>query len=246
MKTLVMTDNTQLLDLARELKQRFPDVDIAQSPGGGLEGIAQVDVAQEIQQLVAEYHLVLSLHCQQIFPAELLRSLRCINLHPGYNPCNRGWYPHVFSIINGLPAGVTLHEMDERIDHGPVIARRQCPIEPWDTSETLYARLLKIERDLVLEYFPRLLKGDYCTQVLEEEGNLNTRRDFESLCRIEPDRMATYQQVLDHLRALTHGEYRNAWFVDEQGRRVYVRVVLEPETGDDMGSVPGSIPRPPA
>jgi len=49
----------------------------------------------------------------------------CINLHPSYLPFNRGVYPNVWAIIDGTPAGVTLHYMDEGFDTGDIIAQRK-------------------------------------------------------------------------------------------------------------------------
>ncbi len=68
-----------------------------------------------------KYILFISLHCKQIFPQRLTDNYRCINIHPGYNPYNRGWFPQVFSILNKNTAGVTIHEIDQELDHGPII-----------------------------------------------------------------------------------------------------------------------------
>src|SRR5687768_5901648 len=84
-----------------------------------------IHLKSEFQEIIKAYDLVISLHCKQLFPAELVKAVRCINIHPGYNPYNRGWFPQVFSIINKLPAGATIHEIDEEIDHGKIIAQQQ-------------------------------------------------------------------------------------------------------------------------
>ena len=47
------------------------------------------------------------------------------------------WTDHV----DGTPAGVSLHRIDEGIDTGPILARREVPVEPIDTGETLYRKL---------------------------------------------------------------------------------------------------------
>ena len=39
--------------------------------------------------------------------------LGVVNLHPSYLPYNRGQYPNVWSIMDGTPAGVTLHYIDD-------------------------------------------------------------------------------------------------------------------------------------
>jgi methionyl-tRNA formyltransferase len=72
--------------------------------------------SNHIIEIIEKYQLVFSLHCKQIFPSELISNVKCINVHPGYNPLNRGWYPQVFSIIYDLPIGATIHEIDEVVD----------------------------------------------------------------------------------------------------------------------------------
>ena len=54
----------------------------------------------EVDIVMSNFSLVISLHCKQLFPSQLVKAVRCINVHPGFNPYNRGWFPQVFSIIN--------------------------------------------------------------------------------------------------------------------------------------------------
>lgn len=229
MKTLVVTDNSIALELARELDARHGSVDVAQSPRGALDGVAVVDVRKQAAEIANAYDLVISIHCKQLFPRELYESVRCINVHPGFNPDNRGWYPQVFSILNGLRAGVTIHEIDGELDHGPVIAQRQYTLNSWDTSGSAYARIMALERELVLAHFESVRAGDYVARPMDGEGNVNLRRDFHALEELDLDQTGTLRQFLDRLRALTHPPYRNAFFRDAAGRRVYVSVVLEPD-----------------
>ena len=44
-----------------------------------------------------------------------------LNLHTGYLPWNKGAYPNVWPILDGSPAGVTLHRVDAGIDTGPIL-----------------------------------------------------------------------------------------------------------------------------
>lgn len=39
--------------------------------------------------------------------------------------------------------------------------------------------------------------------------------------------IATYGEVIDVLRALTHGEYRNAYFIDNHNKKVFIKIILE-------------------
>ncbi|MBI2699033.1 hypothetical protein A9W98_34435 [Mycobacterium gordonae] len=229
MATLILTDNVHTYALAGELQRRYGEVEVYQSRFGQLPDVPRLDINGSVAEIVQRYDLVFSLHCKQIFPAALLDGVRCVNVHPGLNPYNRGWFPQVFSIINGQKAGVTIHEMDDQLDHGPIIVQRECPIDSWDTSGSVYVRLLAIERELVLENFPAIRDRTYRAEPMATEGNLNLKKDFDRLRQLDLDEQGTFGHFLNRLRALTHDEFRNAWFVDSSGRKVYVRVVLEPE-----------------
>lgn len=229
MGTLILTDNPYALALARELQAVHGSIALMQSPGGTLEGVPEFSVKSAWRAIAAEHDLVISIHCKQLFPADLVRSIRCINVHPGLNPYNRGWYPQVFSIINGLPAGVTIHEMDDLLDHGPIIAQQALRIESWDTSGSVYLRLMALEREMVLRCYAQIRDGTYRAIAPTCEGNVNLRRDFASLCRIDLDETASFGAVIDRLRALSHADFWNAYFVDRAGRKVSVRIQLRPE-----------------
>ncbi len=230
MKTLILTDNQKSLDLARDLTAIYNEIDIFQSPNGLLPNISWMSVRDQVLEITQKYSLVISIHCKQIFPSELIKRVRCINVHPGFNPFNRGWFPHVFSIINGFRAGVTIHEMDEDIDHGPIIAQKEYKICSWDTSSSVYENIMALERELVLQKFSDIREGTYQAILAEDEGNINYKKDFENLMHLDLNEKASFQDFINRIRALTHGEYRNAYFIDETGRKVFGSIILEPES----------------
>lgn len=173
------------------------------------------------------YDLGFSCHSKQLFPASLVQSVRCLNIHPGLNPYNRGWYPQVFSILNKLPVGTTIHEMDAEIDHGPIVSQSKVEVHPWDTSRDVYLRLLHEEVALFRAWLPRLITGDYEAVQPASDGNYNCRADFADLCELDPERIATYREFVDHLRALSHSPFSNAWMMLD-GHKVHLRLELEP------------------
>ena len=226
---LILTDNPHASDLGRELKNVYGDIEIYQSPSGSLQGIPRLNVRDQVSEVVKTYDFVISIHCRQFFPPALVNGIRCINVHPGLNPYNRGWFPQVFSIINGLPFGVTIHEIDEELDHGPIIGQKRYTIRPWDTSGSVYAKIMNLERELVLEHFVSIREGTYHAVAPEDEGNINYKEDFDKLKEIDLDEEGSFRVFIDRLRALTHDDFRNAYFRDPSGKKVFIRVILEPE-----------------
>lgn len=173
-------------------------------------------------RLISEFDLIFSIHCKQIFPDRLVNSVKCINVHPGFNPTNRGWYPQVFAIINDTDIGATIHEIDTELDNGLIIAREKVEKHSYDTSLALYNRIVKTEIELLKNNIEAILKDQYNVLVPESKGNLYLKKDFNNLKEIDLDKKATYGDVINHLRALTHGNFKNAYFIDEYRNKIYI------------------------
>ena len=131
--------------------------------------------------------------------------------------------------MNHLPIGVTIHKMDTELDHGPILWQKRLELRGDDTSKEVYDRILATEMELMEEHLEDLLTGNYTLTPMSEEGNLNTKQDFDALREIRMDKPATYGEVLDFLRAMTHAPYKNAYYLDQDGKKVFVRIVLEKE-----------------
>lgn len=182
----------------------------------------------EIEMLLKKHDLIFSIHCKQIFPEKLLSQVKCINIHPGYNPINRGWYPQVFAIINDTQIGATIHEIDAKLDHGPIIDRDFVEKNSWDTSLSLYEKVIKLEMKLLRKNLTKIIENSYKTIQAESEGHLYLKKDFNNLCEIKLDEMQTVQKTIDKLRALTHGEYKNAYYIDKiSGKKIFIKIQFE-------------------
>ena len=236
MKICVFTDNSYIYEGFSALLPRFPEhrFDFFYSPWNRAfsprENFRPLRLREQNRDFFDQYDLFLSLHSKQLFPAELVGNYPCYNVHPGLNPHNRGWFPQVFSILNGLPCGVTIHKMDAELDHGPILWQEEVPLLASDTSKDIYDRILAKELEMLEAHLPDLLAGNYTLTPMAGEGNINYKADFDRLCRIDRNECATYGQVIDRLRALTHAPYENAYFLDEDGKRVYVGITLRKET----------------
>jgi methionyl-tRNA formyltransferase len=193
------------------------------------DSVSLIDVANEYKEkIVGKYNLVFSLHCKQLFPAELIKAIRCINIHPGFSPYNKGWYPQVFSIIDKQPAGATIHEMDEKIDNGPVIVQKKVDINAWDTSLDVYNKIIAAELDLLRENIGNIIENKYNKAPSQSAGSFNSAKDFKNLCELDMDEKRRIGDTIDLLRALTHPPYNNAFFIDKAtNKKVYVEVRLK-------------------
>ncbi len=148
------------------------------------------------------------------------------NLHPGYLPFNRGLYPNVWAIVDGTPAGVTLHVMDARFDTGPIVAQRRVEVLPVDTGETLYHRLERAALDLFREAWPSVRDGSFRATPQGEGGTYHTSADLPALDRLDPEARMTAQEWVDRLRARTFPPYSGCYLEGKDGKRIHLRLWL--------------------
>ena len=187
----------------------------------------KIDLKDQLDLVIERYNLIISLHCKQLFPNRLVSSIRCINIHPGFNPYNRGWFPQVFSILNKLPIGVTIHEMDDKLDHGPIILQKEVKISSYDTSYDVYKKIQNLEIELLTNNLRDIIDNNYKSILPKSEGNINFKKNFDDLCEIDLDKVVRFRDAIDYLRALSFHGYENAYFYDEDGRKISVEINLK-------------------
>jgi len=224
MKILVISDNAFIKEKIIEIfKVKNVKCDLFESKDLNFKNSLFIDY------LISEYKLIISAHCKKIFPKKLVESTRCINLHPGYNPYNRGWFPQVFSILNKLPLGATIHEMDEGLDSGDIISQQKVYINSSDDSLSLYNKVLQKEINLFQNNFDKIIEGSYIKIKPKLKGNLNLKKDFNNLCKLDLNSMGTMGEHIDLLRALSHGDFKNAYFLDNENKKIRVKIELKKE-----------------
>jgi len=100
----------------------------------------------------------------QIIPKHILDIPKYgfINIHPSLLPRWRGSSPLQFTILNGdKETGVTIIKMDEKIEHGPIIANEKLKMKNEKlTYEELHNKLAELGAKLVIETIPKWLKGE--------------------------------------------------------------------------------------
>jgi methionyl-tRNA formyltransferase len=182
------------------------------------------DQLQVIKDIGPDY--VVSCGYRHIVPEEVLNvpTEGYLNLHPAYLPYNRGANPNVWSIVEGTPAGVTLHWMDPGLDTGNIVARQKVETDFSDNGKELYERLEDAQVALFQETWPDVVAGKIDeTEQDEDTGTYHRTSDFEELCKLDPDEEVRVKDFLDRLRALTFPPYDNAK-IEVDGETYYVEV----------------------
>jgi len=173
--------------------------------------ITQADQLSLVEEVAPDY--IISCGYRYIIPEETLDipSEGAINLHPSYLPYNRGAHPNVWSIIDGTPAGVTLHYMDPEVDSGDIIAQQEVKYSFEDTGKDLYERLEEAQVKLFKQVWPEIMRGDVTsTEQDVDSGTYHRSSEFDELCVLNPDEKVQTKNLLNRLRALTFPPYDNA------------------------------------
>lgn len=134
----------------------------------------------------------------QILPPALLAlpPYGCLNIHASLLPRWRGAAPIAAAILAGdTVTGITLMQMDEGVDTGPILAQREEIIRPDDTTGSLTERLSRVAADLLMEVLPKYLRGEvrpvpqpaegvsYCRPLKKQDGRLDWTRPAAELER---------------------------------------------------------------
>ena len=106
----------------------------------------------------------------KILPKEILEipKLGCINVHASLLPKYRGAAPIQWAILNGdKTTGVTTMYMDEGMDTGDMILKKEVEIADNETTGELWNRLSKIGGELLVETLEQIQSG---TAPREKQG----------------------------------------------------------------------------
>jgi len=84
-----------------------------------------------------------------------------INVHPALLPSFPGAHSVEQALEHGVAiTGVTVHFVDEQVDHGPIIAQKAVPVLDSDDAESLHARIQTVEHALLPEVISAFGRGE--------------------------------------------------------------------------------------
>ncbi len=91
-----------------------------------------------------------------------------MNIHPALLPAFKGMHAHRDVIEYGVKvSGCTVHFVDAKSDHGPIIIQKCVPVYDTDTEATLGPRVLEWEHKI----FPKAIEL-FCDKRLHVDGRL--------------------------------------------------------------------------
>jgi methionyl-tRNA formyltransferase len=155
-----------------------------------------------------------------------------LNLHGSLLPKYRGAAPIQWAVANGeTVTGVTTMRLDEGMDTGDMLLRRELPIGPDDTAEDLYPRLSALGAPLMVETLAGLEAGTITP--LKQDSTLATLAPMLTRDdgRIDPTRAA--QPIYDRWRGFQ--PWPGAWTTVRGKKLTLHRLVLPSMSSSEPG-----------
>ncbi|MEE8417256.1 MAG: phosphoribosylglycinamide formyltransferase [candidate division Zixibacteria bacterium] len=152
----VISNNSRAYALERARKENIPAYHIS-----GKTYSERTKFVSRLFEVFDEnnINLVVLAGYMKLVPIEVVRKYRSriINIHPALLPGygGKGMYGttvHKAVIESGdRLSGATVHIVDEIYDHGAILIQRTVPVLADDTPESLAARVLKVEHEILPE-----------------------------------------------------------------------------------------------
>ncbi len=139
----------------------------------------------------------------RILPPAVLAAptLGCLNLHASLLPQLRGAAPIQWALIHGdSETGISLMQMDEGCDTGPVFLRERLPIDPLENAGGLTERLGTLAAHVTRTYLPEVVSGKLTTTPQLHSQATHAPLITSELCRLDFSQSA--QQVTNLVRGL--------------------------------------------
>ncbi len=135
------------------------------------ERLRRVEAVEHVRAWAPDL-IVVAAYGQILRPSILgIPRLGVLNVHASLLPRWRGAAPVQAALLAGdAVTGVTIMKLDEGMDTGPIMAKREIPILPGETAGELEARLAEIGAQLLLEALPDYIAGLIQPQPQPQEG----------------------------------------------------------------------------
>lgn len=166
------------------------------------EKIRTPEFAEWVRAQQADVALVIAYG--RILPKTLLEAPRhgCLNLHASLLPKYRGAAPITWSIAHGeVETGISLMQMDEGMDTGPVFTQHVIPIGPDMTADELSVELGQLAADVVRRDLLRAVAGEIRAE--PQDGTMATTAPILQKEDGRIDWTRDMRAVHDHVRAMT-------------------------------------------
>lgn len=195
------------------------------------------EVAERLRATGAELGVVVAYG--KILPPAVLAAFPrgCINIHGSLLPAYRGAAPIQWAVIDGRPVtGITIMQLDEGMDTGPMLLQRETPVGAAETAGELFARMAPLGAAALLEAVAGLTAGTLTPVAQPATGASHARMLTKADGALDFTRPAA--AVAAHARGV------DPWPGAVAGLRGQPIKLFRPQVGDvasDASAAPGTV-----
>ena len=209
----------------------------------GLRPVLNINSAKEpislekLKKLDADVFVVASFG--KILPKELIELPKhgTLNVHPSLLPRLRGASPIQGTILAQEEPGVTIIKMDEKVDHGPILAQAKVSITPWpDHYAVVEGKLARAGGRILGALLSKWISGK-----INETAQNDKEASFTQLIKKKDGLLDLNKPAEENLRkvlAYSHWPTAYMFFKNKRGKEVRVVVKdaeIKPARPDDLG-----------
>lgn len=121
-----------------------------------------------------------------------------LNVHPSLLPKLRGASPIQSAILSEESTGVTIILLDEKMDHGPIIAQEEVPVTLWPPKESVLEKILaEAGGKLLANIIPKWIDGNIEPKEQEHERATYTKKftKEDGLIDLSDDPTTNYRKI---------------------------------------------------
>lgn len=159
--------------------------------------VRQAECIEELRRYGADIMVVIAFG--QILPKEILEMTPygCVNVHASLLPKYRGAAPIQWAVINGEDvSGVTTMQMDEGLDTGDMILKKEVVLDEKETGGSLFDKLSAAGAVLCVETLKALEEGsasfekqgetttEYARMLDKDMGSIDWKKDAQTIERL--------------------------------------------------------------
>ncbi len=163
----------------------------------------------------------------KILPTELidLPPRKTLNIHPSLLPKYRGASPLQSAMIDDQKnTGVTIIRIDEKMDHGPIVAQKNVTIIEWPTYEEFEMLMAREGANLIASILPDWVAGKIIEKEQDHSSATYTKKitKEDGLIDLQTEKVDPY---LNFRKIQAYHEWPQAYFfIEHAGKKIRVKI----------------------
>lgn len=196
----------------------------------GLSPVLQITDAksplplEKLKNLKADAFIVASFG--KILPKDVLdlAKHKTLNIHPSLLPELRGATPIQSTILGQSVPGVTIMRLDEKMDHGPILAQAKVLLDPWpDHYRVVEEKLGRVGGQLLAEIMRKWITGE-----IKESPQDEAKATYTKLVKKEDGLLDLNGPVEENYRkVLAYSTWPGAYTIFKNKRGKEIRLIIK-------------------